>query len=90
MKLTPLGNRIIILPYAKKTETAGGLIIPEKAQREEGKGIIQKISPDIDPGTLKEGHHVYYSVGHCTLYEETGTIYHVAPIDAITAIIDNP
>lgn len=88
MNLIPLGNRIIILPDPKKEVTKGGLIIPDKAQKEEGKGIIQAVSKDITT-ELQPGHHVMYSVGNCSPYEEAGTMYHVAPVDVISAIIND-
>jgi co-chaperonin GroES (HSP10) len=81
MNLTPLGNRIVILPDPKKTVSEGGLFIPEKAQKEEGRGTIVAISPDIEPNGLTVGDIVVYLPG--PPYEEAGTTYHVVPLDNI-------
>jgi co-chaperonin GroES (HSP10) len=74
---------VVILPDPKKTETEGGLIIPDKAQRDEGRGTVVKVSPDIPNPGLVEGDRVMYTMGRVFPLEQEGHLYHVISYEEI-------
>lgn len=40
LKFRPLGNRVLILPEKPQEKTAGGLLLPEAAQKESQRGEV--------------------------------------------------
>jgi chaperonin GroES len=62
MKIRPLDDRILVQPLSPETVTPGGLVIPEKAQEKQARGIVVSVGPgkrqddgtrlpvDVEPG----------------------------------------
>ena len=67
MKLTPLFNRIFILPDTAPEKSKGGLFLPEYSQRRPTSGIVIAIGPDVKE--LKIGMRVFY--GEFAPYKQT-------------------
>ena len=62
MNITPLGERVLLRPTKKEEKTAGGIYIPESAQKEKKEGIVVAV------GTTKEGKELPLKVGDRVLY----------------------
>lgn len=88
MHFQPLGNRVQILPFDTIKVTEGGIIIPEKAQKHDGRGTVISISPDIENPGFSTGDTVIYNIGAASPYEDAGKTYHITPIDYIIAKIN--
>lgn len=55
MKLTPLGDRVIVDPEVIADKTSGGIFIPEKSKEKPQKGTIMAIgymSSNVQPGDV--------------------------------------
>ena len=62
VKITPIGDRVIVEAAAAETKTAGGLIIPDTAKEKPMKGKVLAVGngkPD-EPMTVKVGDTVLY------------------------------
>lgn len=62
VKITPIGDRVIVEAAAAETKTAGGLIIPDTAKEkpQKGKGLqLVQVKKD-EPMTVKVGDEVLY------------------------------
>ncbi|HEY9594878.1 MAG TPA: co-chaperone GroES [Spirochaetia bacterium] len=46
MKLTPLGDRIVVKLVESETKTAGGILIPQTAQEKTQEGVVLAIGDD--------------------------------------------
>ncbi|MDN5278807.1 MAG: chaperonin GroES [Clostridiales bacterium] len=69
MKLTPMGNRIVVKVEETETKTTSGIIIPDTASKARpqqgkvvfvGKGIVNKKGQKI-PMQVKAGDRVYFT-----------------------------
>ena len=62
LKITPLADRVVILPNAAETKTASGIIIPDTAKEKPQKGKIVAVGPGKpdEPTTVKVGDEVLY------------------------------
>ncbi len=63
----PLGDQLLILQDAKEKETKGGILLPEKAQRRQMRGVVMKAGPGLRndkgefiPMTVKVGDTVMF------------------------------
>ena len=61
MEITPLGERVLLKPK-KEERTAGGIYIPESAQKEKKEGIVMAV------GMTKEGKELPLKQGDRVLY----------------------
>jgi chaperonin GroES len=66
--LQPLGDRVLIKPLAAEEKTAGGIILPEKAQEKPREGEVVAVGPGklLDTGerkaiSVKQGDVVVYT-----------------------------
>jgi chaperonin GroES len=46
MKVTPLGDRILVKMVESETKTAGGILIPQTAQEKTQEGVVLAIGDD--------------------------------------------
>ncbi len=60
MKVTPLGDRVLIKTEQEEAKTRGGIIIPETAQEKTQIGSIVAVGDDKDAITVKKGQRVMY------------------------------
>lgn len=61
--VTPLHDRVIILPDETKKETSGGIIIPDTAKEKPVQGTVFSVGKGTvdNPLTVKEGDTVLYN-----------------------------
>jgi chaperonin GroES len=57
--LTPLFDRVVIVPQAAKTETDAGVLIPDAAQEKPSQGVVLSVGDDA--AVLKPGDRVLYA-----------------------------
>ncbi|MBI2668422.1 co-chaperone GroES [Candidatus Woesearchaeota archaeon] len=62
MKITPLGERVLIKPALEETKTKGGIYIPDTAKESKKEGTV------IAVGTTKEGNELPLKAGDKILY----------------------
>ncbi len=75
--MTPLADRVIVLPEPAETRTAGGIIIPDTAKEkpQRGKVIAVGIGKKDEPTTVKVGQNVLYGKYSGTEVNIEGTEY---------------
>ena len=97
MKLTPLGDRVVVKADAAETQTAGGLFIPSVAASKSMTGTVVGVGPEAEEFSegdkvlfIKDGGEVL-SLGN----DEQFTVLHIAEIigierkDGLEAVRDN-
>jgi chaperonin GroES len=95
IKITPLGNRVVVKPQEVQEKTPGGLVIPPSAADEKrpafGEVIKLGVGKDKDGKVLKfdvkVGDLVYYKKYSPEEIEVDGTEYYILESDDILAII---
>jgi chaperonin GroES len=94
MKLHPLGNRIVILPYKSKGTTEGGIIIPDKAQEKPLIGVVKAVGPGkvMEDGsflkpTLITGQIVAFPKFGGTVMEIEGIEYRIIGEEEVLATV---
>ena len=94
MKLTPLGDRVLVKPTEKKEEKKGGIIIPETAKEKPQEGEIVavgkgKLSDEgkLMPMDVKAGDKVLYGKYSGTEVKIDDTEYLIMHQDDILGII---
>ncbi|MHB8996176.1 MAG: co-chaperone GroES [Armatimonadota bacterium] len=91
--LQPLGDRVLIKPLAAEEKSAGGIILPEKAQEKPREGEVIEVGPGklSDKGerkvlTVKKGDVVVYSEYGGTEISFEGTDYLLIDEGSILAV----
>jgi len=89
VKITPLADRVLVLPNAAETTTASGIIIPDTAQEKPQKGIVVALGKGKvdEPMTVKEGDVVLYGKYSGTELSIDGTDYLMMKESDILAIV---
>ena len=94
MKLTPLGDRVLVKPIEKKEEKKGGIIIPDTAKEKPQEGEIiavgkGKMSDDgkLMPMDVKVGDKILYGKYSGTEVKIDDTEYLIMHQDDILGII---
>lgn len=94
MKITPMGNRIVIKTDSSETQTASGIMIPETASKSKpktgkvifvGKGITDS-KGKIIPMQVKEGDQVIFTEWAGTEIELDGEKHLIMKEDEVLAI----
>lgn len=85
MNFQPVRDKVLIEPDKRKEKTEGGLIIPDKAQKDEGRGTVIAVSADIENPCVKPGDKVIYTMGRKFDIEQDGKIFHNINYDDIEA-----
>ncbi len=62
MNIIPLGERVLLKPTEKEKKTAGGILLPDAAQKERKEGIV------VSVGTFKEGASLPLTKGDKVIY----------------------
>lgn len=57
-KLTPLGDRIIVIPEITPDKSIGGIIIPEQSREKPQKGLVKAVG--IESDGISVGDNVLY------------------------------
>ncbi len=62
MKITPIGERVLIEPAKQEEKTKGGIYIPDTAKEDRKEGIVKAVGTlkDGKEMPLKEGDHILY------------------------------
>ena len=62
MKITPLGERVLLKPIKEHEKTARGIYIPESAREGKKEAEVIEVGTDKDgkPLPLKKGDHILY------------------------------
>jgi chaperonin GroES len=91
--LQPLGDRVLVKPLAAEEKSAGGIILPEKAQEKPREGEVIAVGPGKlnDKGerkvlSVKKGDMVVYSEYGGTEIAYEGTDYLLIDEGSILAI----
>lgn len=73
MSIRPIGDKVIVTFETGETKTAGGLHIPETAQKAPNKGTVIAVGPGK---ALKDGTYVPppVAVGDVVLYDKYGAV----------------
>lgn len=89
VKITPLADRVLVLPEAAEEKTASGIIIPDTAKEKPQKGTIVAVgNGKVDePMTVKEGDIVLYGKYSGTELTVEGTDYLMMRESDILAIV---
>jgi len=69
--LQPLGNRVLVEPSASEVKSAGGIILPDSAQKKPQEGTVLAVGPGklLDDGTRAP---MPVAVGDVIIYPEYG------------------
>lgn len=79
MKLTPIGDRVIVRRFASDEKTTGGILLPDAAKKKPQKGKVLAVGPgglkddgSRRPMQLKTGDTVLFSVWAGDEFKEHG------------------
>lgn len=78
-------GKLLVIQQAVKTETEGGIEIPEKARSRVPVGIVFRTGPDIEQSPVGPGDTVYWSGFAGEDLHHEGTIYRVLAYEDILA-----
>jgi chaperonin GroES len=91
--LQPLGDRVLVKPLQAEEKTAGGIILPEKAQEKPREGEVVAVGPGrmLDSGerkvmSVKQGDVVVYSEYGGTEVSYEGVDYLLIDENSILAV----
>ncbi len=91
--LQPLGDRVLVKPLEAEEKSAGGIILPEKAQEKPREGEVIAVGPgkvndqgDRKVMTVKVGDTVVYSEYGGTEISHEGTDYLLIDEGSILAV----
>jgi chaperonin GroES len=62
MNIKPIGERVLLEQSEKETKTAGGIYLPDDAQKEKKEGIV------VAAGTFKDGRDIPLAQGDKVIY----------------------
>jgi len=60
MKVTPIGDRVLLRSEESEEKTKGGLFIPQTAQEKTQTGVVVAVGDDKDAIKVKKGDKVMY------------------------------
>ena len=89
VKITPLADRVLVLPEAAEEKTASGIIIPDTAKEKPQRGTIAAAGAGKvdEPMTVKVGDTVLYGKYSGTELNVEGTDYLMMRESDILAIV---
>lgn len=90
MKIKPLGERVVAEPIELEKKTAGGIIIPDAAQKQNNTAKIAAISEDLkksENNQLKEGQSILYKEFSGEKIRVDSKDYIIIPAEDIMAIM---
>jgi chaperonin GroES len=89
--ITPVGDKVLILPDPKEEKTAGGIIIPDNAQKKVNRGTVAAVSAAIEwvneETKLNPGDKVLYAPAAGTPVEINGKEHLLMPETSVWAKI---
>jgi chaperonin GroES len=89
LNITPLHDRVVVLPAVAEEKSAGGIIIPDTAKEKPQKGIVVAAGPGKkdEPVTVKVGDTVLYGKYAGTELQLEGLDYLIMRESDILAIV---
>ena len=87
MKITPLGDRVLIKVEESEKKTAGGIFIPDTAQEKTQEGVVVAIGDDDEAINVKPKDHVMYDKYAGTSVQVDGDDHLIVKAADILAII---
>jgi chaperonin GroES len=89
VNITPLHDRVIVLPAAAEEKTASGIIIPDTAKEKPQRGTVVAAGPGKkdEPMTVKSGDTVLYGKYAGTEISMEGNDYLIMRESDILAIV---
>lgn len=87
MTLRPLGDRVLVIPDAKREQTDSGIILPQDRLDPDVSGVVAAVGTRCR-GDVAVGQHVTFAahVGQCLTVE--GTPYLVMRESEIAAVLE--
>jgi chaperonin GroES len=87
MTLRPLGDRVVVIPDAKREQTASGIVLPQDRLDPDVSGVVAAVGTKCTPA-IAAGDHVAFAahVGQSFVLE--GTPYLVMRESEIAAILE--
>lgn len=89
MTLRPLGDRVLVLPDAKRTQTDSGIVLPEMRYSDDPdvSGVVAAIGNGCQ-GTVAVGDHVTFAAHIGQSFNLEGTPYLVMRESEIAAVLE--
>ncbi len=89
LSVTPLHDRVIVMPAAAEEKSSGGIIIPDTAKEKPQRGTVIAAGPGKkdEPVTVKSGDTVLYGKYAGTEISIEGTDYLIMRESDILAIV---
>ncbi|MCG3136340.1 MAG: 10 kDa chaperonin [Phycisphaerae bacterium] len=95
VKISPLDDRIIVLPDEAEEKTAGGIVLPDSARQKPQRGKVITTGPGklLDSGergemSVRKGDWVYYGKYSGTEVKVNGETYVIIRESDVLAIVD--
>ena len=60
MKITPIGERLLVKPKEAETKTKSGLVIPETATEKTSEAIVVEVGEASEEYSFKKKDHILY------------------------------
>jgi chaperonin GroES len=88
MKVSPLGDRVLIKVQEGDSKSAGGIIIPQTAQEKTQTGVVVANGTDTEVIKVKVGDKVMYDKYAGTQIKIDGTEHLIVKFSDILAVIE--
>ncbi|MDX9800692.1 MAG: co-chaperone GroES [Spirochaetia bacterium] len=88
MKITPLGDRVLVKITESEAKTKGGLFIPQTAQEKTQTGIVSAIGDDKDAIKVKVGQNIMYDKYAGTSIKIENVDYLIVKAADIIAVVE--
>ncbi len=88
MKITPLGDRVLLSMEKTEEKTKGGLFIPETAQEKTQTGVVKAVGDDKDAIKVKPGDRVMYDKYAGTSIKIDDVDHLVIKMEDIIAVVE--
>ncbi|TVR03945.1 MAG: co-chaperone GroES [Spirochaetaceae bacterium] len=87
MKISPLGDRVLLKTEKEEEKTKSGLFIPETAQEKTQTAVVVAIGDDKDVIKVKVGDKVMYDKYAGTIIKIDGVEHLIVKMDDIIATV---
>jgi len=88
MKVSPLGDRVLIKVQEGDSKSAGGIIIPQTAQEKTQTGVVIAIGTDTEVIKVKVSDKVMYDKYAGTQIKIDGTEHLIVKFSDILAVLE--
>lgn len=88
MKITPLGDRVLVKIAEAEEKSKGGLYIPQTAQEKTQTGVVSAIGDDKDVIKVKVGQKIMYDKYAGTSIKIEGERFLILKANDIIAVVE--